>query len=175
MSNDLPPTSNAPMSAAIFPGIEGLNTIPPIDAEVKAALHATRKLPTTTRVWRRFVICSAHYLPGHSHCGCVHGHNYIVEVCVTGWPNAQGMIIDFAKLKELFEPIKNRYDHKLLNDCEEFFSHPPTVENMAMEVAVRMQAALRDKPLARLAAVRIFETPDSWCEVEIQDASSNPA
>ena len=161
MSNDLPPTSNAPMSMAIFPGIEGLNTIPAVD--VKAALHVTPQ-PCSTRVWRRFVICSAHYLPGHAHCGNVHGHNYVIEICVTGPIGVDGMIIDFTKLKELFEPIKERYDHTLLNDRWEFTEKPPTAENMAKEIFARMQTAIQRLSPVQVQTIRVSETPDCWAE-----------
>jgi len=118
------------------------------------------------RVWRRFVISCAHYLPGHPHCGKLHGHNYVIEVCVTG-SLVNGMVIDFGTLKTVFEAVKARYDHGTLNDHEEFFHQPPTAENMAQEIVVRLQSRLRAFYPVRLVMVRISETPDCWVEVDV--------
>jgi len=118
------------------------------------------------RVWRRFVISCAHFLPGHPHCGNVHGHNYIIEVCVAG-PLKNGMVIDFSVLKGLFEVVKAHYDHKLLNDCIEFHSQSPTAENMAKEIITMLRARMQVYHPVRLVMVRISETPDCWVEVDV--------
>lgn len=46
-----------------------------------------------------------------SQCGYLHGHNWVVEVKVTGIPNAIGYVVDFKDLKNV---IKEDYDHKVI-------------------------------------------------------------
>jgi 6-pyruvoyltetrahydropterin/6-carboxytetrahydropterin synthase len=86
-----------------------------------------------------------------------HGHNYIVEVAVSGAVNpATGMIASLDDLdgfvkREVIEP----FDHKYLNEeIAEFRERVPTAENICIEIFSR----LRRFPHARLERVRIEET-----------------
>jgi 6-pyruvoyltetrahydropterin/6-carboxytetrahydropterin synthase len=86
-----------------------------------------------------------------------HGHNYIVEVTVTGPVDpATGMITNLADLdhyvaRELIEP----FDHTYLNeDLEVFRDRVPTTENFCMEIFKR----LRQYPGAQLVRIRLEET-----------------
>lgn len=77
---------------------------------------------------KRMEIAGAHQLslPYESPCNRLHGHNYIVIVyCKAPKLNAEGMIVDFAKVKQ---SIHSRLDHRFLNDI---FDFNPTAENMA--------------------------------------------
>ena len=67
----------------------------------------------------------AHFLPGHPKCGQLHGHTYKVEVVIEG-ENKDGMVIDFADMKEGVQKVLNDYDHKSLNDFLDY----PSVENI---------------------------------------------
>ena len=55
-------------------------------------------------------IDSAHFLPGHSKCGQIHGHTYKVEVVVEGELKG-GMLVDFAELRAQIREVFSRYDH----------------------------------------------------------------
>jgi 6-pyruvoyltetrahydropterin/6-carboxytetrahydropterin synthase len=86
-----------------------------------------------------------------------HGHNYVVEVTVTGPVNlATGMIANLGELdpfveREVIEPFDQRY---LNEEVPEFQASVPTTENVAREIYRR----LKGFPAARLERVRIEET-----------------
>merc|ERR1712224_853962 len=64
-----------------------------------------------------------------------HGHNYNIEVTVTGELNQEsGYLIDMKELSDIIkEEILIPYDHKNLNlDVEDFKNVIPTAENMAI-------------------------------------------
>jgi len=86
-----------------------------------------------------------------------HGHNYVVEVAVSGPVQEDtGMIANLADLdafvdSEVIEP----FDHKYLNEeIAEFREKVPTTENICIEIFNR----LRRFPCARLERVRVEET-----------------
>ena len=79
-------------------------------------------------VSKRMEIAAAHHLdlPYDSPCTRVHGHNYIVTIyCKADKLNAEGMVVDFAKVKAA---IHGKLDHRFL---DEIFDFNPTAENMA--------------------------------------------
>jgi 6-pyruvoyltetrahydropterin/6-carboxytetrahydropterin synthase len=64
-----------------------------------------------------------------------HGHNYNLEVTITGKLNQEsGYLIDMKELSDIIkEEILNQYDHKNLNlDVKDFEDVIPTAENMAI-------------------------------------------
>jgi 6-pyruvoyltetrahydropterin/6-carboxytetrahydropterin synthase len=98
-----------------------------------------------------------------------HGHNYILEVLVSGKVDpATGMIANLADLdgfveREVLEP----FDHKSLNeDVGAFRGTVPTTENLCIEIFRR----LKPFPKAKLERVRIQETSNNSFEY----AGDNP-
>jgi len=92
-----------------------------------------------------------------------HGHNYVVEVNVSGAVDpATGMIANLADLdsyveREVIEP----FDHKSLNeDVAAFRENVPTTENICKEIYQR----LKHFPRARLERVRVEETGNNTFE-----------
>jgi len=92
-----------------------------------------------------------------------HGHNYVVEVALSGPVDpATGMIASLADLdafveREVIEP----FDHKYLNEeIAEFRETVPTTENLCIEIFHR----LRRYPRARLERVRVEETGNNTFE-----------
>jgi len=92
-----------------------------------------------------------------------HGHNYVVEVSVSGTVDpATGMIANLADLdsfveREVIEP----FDHKSLNeDVAAFRENVPTTENVCKEIYQR----LKHFPKARLERVRVEETGNNTFE-----------
>ncbi|HWY06374.1 MAG TPA: 6-carboxytetrahydropterin synthase [Candidatus Acidoferrales bacterium] len=92
-----------------------------------------------------------------------HGHNYVVEVNVSGVVDpATGMIANLADLdgfveREVIEP----FDHKSLNeDVATFRENVPTTENICKEIYQR----LKHFPMARLERVRVEETGNNTFE-----------
>ena len=93
-----------------------------------------------------------------------HGHNYELDVTVTGEIDLEsGYLIDMKKLSDLIhEEIEKRFDHKNLNlDTSEFKELNPTAEN----IAVVIWNILRDKinPDFKLK-IRLYETPRNFVD-----------
>ena len=66
-----------------------------------------------------------------------HGHNYELDVRVTGEINPEtGFVMDLKSLKKIiYETIETRFDHKNLNlDTIEFKNLNPTAENIAIVI-----------------------------------------
>jgi 6-pyruvoyltetrahydropterin/6-carboxytetrahydropterin synthase len=92
-----------------------------------------------------------------------HGHNYVVQVNVSGAVDpATGMIANLADLdsyveREVIEP----FDHRSLNeDVAAFRECVPTTENVCKEIFAR----LKHFPKAKLERVRVEETGNNTFE-----------
>jgi 6-pyruvoyltetrahydropterin/6-carboxytetrahydropterin synthase len=86
-----------------------------------------------------------------------HGHNYVVEVAVSGpVDQATGMIANLSDLDAFVESeVIEPFDHKYLNEeIAEFHKSVPTTENICIEIFNR----LRRFPRATLERVRVDET-----------------
>jgi len=86
-----------------------------------------------------------------------HGHNYVVEVAVSGpVDQATGMIANLSDLDAFVESeVIEPFDHKYLNEeIAEFSESVPTTENICIEIFNR----LRRFPRATLERVRVEET-----------------
>jgi 6-pyruvoyltetrahydropterin/6-carboxytetrahydropterin synthase len=93
-----------------------------------------------------------------------HGHNYVLEVTVTGAVDPEtGMIANLGELDPFVErEVVEAFDHKYLNkDVAEFTNQVPTTENLCREAYRR----LKDFPAARLERVRIEETSKNSFEI----------
>lgn len=96
-----------------------------------------------------------------------HGHNYIVEVTVEGEPDQRtGMVMDLKDLKQILEEeIVAPMDHRFLNyEVPPFDRVIPTAENVAAEIWRKLESRI-ERPGAKLAKVRLFETPDLYVDV----------
>lgn len=95
-----------------------------------------------------------------------HGHSYRLRVTVAGEPHpATGFVMDFRVLKDILKrEVHARLDHRFLNrEVEPFRENPnlqTTVENLCRAVWGWLEGPVREAG-ARLAAVEIWETPDS--------------
>jgi len=92
-----------------------------------------------------------------------HGHNYVVEVSVSGAVDpATGMIVNLVDLDKFVNgEVIEAFDHKSLNeDVEAFRATVPTTENLCREIYQR----LKHLPLAKLERVRIEETSNNAFE-----------
>ena len=92
-----------------------------------------------------------------------HGHNYIVEVRVSGKVDPQtGMIANLADLDSFVErEVLEPFDHKSLNeDVPAFRDRVPTTENLCIEIFQR----LKSFPEAKLERVRVEETGNNSFE-----------
>lgn len=87
-----------------------------------------------------------------------HGHNYYLEVKVTGDVDPEtGYVIDLKILKEIIhDEVMEKFDHKNLNeDTEEFRDLNPTAENIAVVIYDKIRARL---DLNYEVKVRLSET-----------------
>lgn len=93
-----------------------------------------------------------------------HGHNYILEVKVTGDVDPEtGIVMDMKVLSDLIRSeVEERFDHKNLNlDTEEFKKRNPTAEN----IAVVIWGILRAKIGKHLElGIRLYETERNYVE-----------
>lgn len=93
-----------------------------------------------------------------------HGHNYELEVKVTGEIDpVSGYVIDMKILKDLIDQeVCNPFDHKNLNlDTEEFKVLNPTAENIAKVIWEKLRKHLDHK---FDLSVRLSETPRNIVE-----------
>jgi 6-pyruvoyltetrahydropterin/6-carboxytetrahydropterin synthase len=104
-----------------------------------------------------FAFEAAHWLPlvpeGHK-CRRLHGHSYKVAVTVAGSVQDDGMVTDFANIKQVVKPIIGKLDHSSLNDQHS----NPTCENLC--IAIWMDIG---DQLPGLAAVTVRETDHGYC------------
>lgn len=94
-----------------------------------------------------------------------HGHNYELQVTVTGHPDDNGLIVQIPELERIVgNTVINHFDHKNLNlELPEFRELIPSVENIAMTI-FRLLKPKFASTRATLASVTVWETPKTWCE-----------
>lgn len=91
-----------------------------------------------------------------------HGHNYTLEVTVTGpIDRTTGMVFNLTELKQVMtEVIEHDIDHKNLNvDVPAFKDLNPTAENIAF---VLWGLIARRLPKGLLSEVRLIETENNF-------------
>ena len=66
----------------------------------------------------RCKFAAAHFLYQHDKCSRLHGHNYIVNIELTGELNDKSFVVDFFVVKSKLIAITNRLDHHLLIPAE---------------------------------------------------------
>jgi 6-pyruvoyltetrahydropterin/6-carboxytetrahydropterin synthase len=93
-----------------------------------------------------------------------HGHNYILEVTVSGEVNPDtGFVINLSVLKEILkEHVISKVDHKNLNLDTDFMRDViPSTEN----IATAIWKVLEDKlPSGKLYSVKLSETENNYFE-----------
>lgn len=93
-----------------------------------------------------------------------HGHNYDLEVTITGEMNSEsGYLIDMKELSDLiYHEIELRFDHKNLNlDTIEFKNLIPTAENISIVIWKILRTKI-DKMF--ILKIRLYETPRNFVE-----------
>lgn len=115
-------------------------------------------------IWREFRFEAAHWLPrvpaGHK-CSRMHGHSYRVEIHAEGEIGEDGMVLDFAELKEAWAPLHAALDHRTLNDVAGLSN--PTCENLAAVIA----SEINIPSPARLCRVVVAETCTSGVSIDL--------
>lgn len=136
-------------------------------------------------ITKRYSFSSGHVLRHHDKnaqqnedifgkCSRQHGHNYAMEITVgqeerdrepnmAGDPPVEltdGMVFNFYALSAIVQPlIIDRWDHRVLNDLEDFAGMLTTAENICMVAYDIVQANLPNG--LRVDSVRVWETESS--------------
>ncbi|MBF0136280.1 MAG: 6-carboxytetrahydropterin synthase [Magnetococcus sp. DMHC-1] len=134
------------------------------------------------RIARRFHFDAAHALGHHDgKCHRLHGHSYGLEVVLSGTPrlpekgNAQsGFVTDFGVLRRIVqqELIDPYLDHRNLNDSIPDLPYTSS-EYLAAWIMGWCLRFLEGRPElgeARMLAVRVWESTESWAEATREDA-----
>jgi 6-pyruvoyltetrahydropterin/6-carboxytetrahydropterin synthase len=92
-----------------------------------------------------------------------HGHNYVVEVLVSGAVALEtGMVVDLAALDEVVHAkVIDRFDHNNLNLDPLFLNRVPTTENLSRVIYGLLKDAL---PAGELKHIRVEETENNFFE-----------
>lgn len=96
-----------------------------------------------------------------------HGHNYELEVKVTGIPDPRtGYVLDLKLLSDLIKrEVHSRFDHKNLNlDTEEFKTLNPTAENIVIVIYKLLRPHI-DQSMD--LQIRLYETPRNFVEFPV--------
>lgn len=93
-----------------------------------------------------------------------HGHNYILEVVVSGNVNPEtGYVLDLKELKKIIHKfVIEKVDHKNLNVDVDFMQEVnPSSEN----ITIGIWNQLVDKiPIGKLHSVKLYETENNYVE-----------
>ena len=101
---------------------------------------------------------AAHNLRGYrGKCEELHGHNWKVEVLVSGKKlNKTGMIIDFKQIKFYLNKVLQKLDHNCLNRLNYFKRLNPTSENIAKYIYEDLKIIV-----SNLKSVSVWESDNS--------------
>ncbi|MGF1480649.1 MAG: 6-carboxytetrahydropterin synthase [Cyanophyceae cyanobacterium] len=101
-----------------------------------------------------------------------HGHNYHLEISVTG-PIAPrtGMIVDLIALQKVIDDrVIDPFDHTFLNkDIAHFAQVVPTAENIALHIAQLLQSPVQELGV-ELEKVKLIESPNNSCEINCRQS-----
>ena len=112
------------------------------------------------RLVHTFTFEAAHLLPhvpeDHK-CRRLHGHSFTVDVVVEGVIDPQlGWLMDYGNIKETVAPIREKLDHRYLNEIDGLES--PTSEMIAIWIWQRLSDGL-----PQLCEVGVRETCNNAC------------
>lgn len=96
-----------------------------------------------------------------------HGHNYELQVKVTGEVDEEtGYVMDMKVLSDLIQKyVVERFDHKNLNlDTKEFKSMNPTAENIAVVIYNLLRPQIDENVDLQ---IRLYETPRNFVEYPV--------
>lgn len=115
----------------------------------------------------------SHFSAAHSllhyegKCEALHGHNWKVEVLVSGEElDASGMVMDFGELKRLTRRVLDELDHSHLNVLPYFIGscagpeRSPSSEEIARYIFINLEKTISQRSYW-LKEVRVWETENS--------------
>lgn len=106
-----------------------------------------------------FFAAAHHLLNYDGNCENQHGHNWMVEVYVTGETlDKSNILIDYKVLKRELNAVLELLDHKDINELPEFKGESPSSEM----IAAFIYSKLKEK-IVQLSKVSVWETQTSCC------------
>jgi len=125
---------------------------------IKETLRESKIYTLTTFV----EFSSAHVLNGHEGpCKRMHGHNWKVEVEVSGDKlDNIGMVIDFKKIRHMTNEVVDELDHRFLNDLTAFKKVNPTAENIAKYIHIELTKLINNDKIV-VKSIKLWETDKS--------------
>ncbi len=100
--------------------------------------------------------CHSLDLPYESKCRNLHGHNWIIEVCLSSRVlNDERMVCDFTKIKD----IVMDYDHANLN---ELLPGNPTAESLAAFIYQHLSIVTSENVTVEYVSVQESEGNTAW-------------
>ncbi|MBW7839950.1 MAG: 6-carboxytetrahydropterin synthase [Chitinophagaceae bacterium] len=135
------------------------------------------KISNRVSVFRKEFFCAAHRLHydgwdeqtnyevfGKCNNPGYHGHNYELEVKITGIPDPKtGFLVNLKTLSETIKSrVLKRFDHKNLNlDVDDFKHLNPTVENIAVVIHGLLRPEINPE---HDLTIRVYETQKNYAE-----------
>lgn len=110
-------------------------------------------------------------------CTHLHGHSYRAEIEIEGRRNAEGVVVDFTRVKEVATPLIDALDHSFLVHKDDALidafiqmqregkrrigicDFNPTAENLALWIARSLSHAFN------ISKIVVWETATSYAEV----------
>jgi len=121
----------------------------------------TREMPTgpVFELGAEAFFGARHYVSMGGVDGPPHHHSFRVEVLTeSSSQDENGVVIGFARARELVEEIVARYNETLLNTIPPFNEIQPTLENIAKTIYDELNPQLTGEAV-RLKQVRVWESP----------------
>lgn len=88
-----------------------------------------------------------------------HGHDYGLEVSLSGPLDADGRVFPVDRLDALVrDRVLSRLSHRLLNEDPWFVENVPTAEAIAIAIERELREAVSEQSSARVVRVRLLET-----------------
>lgn len=123
-------------------------------------------------ITKEFAFSASHQLgglPDDHPCSRLHGHNYVVEVDVSGQPGPVGFVVDYHALAGIKRYLDDTFDHQHLNDR---MPGNPSAEAMAALIGDLAPGLIQRELHAGgweagewwVSAVRVRETPKTCAE-----------
>ncbi|MBW1797274.1 MAG: 6-carboxytetrahydropterin synthase QueD [Deltaproteobacteria bacterium] len=95
-------------------------------------------------------------------CEKLHGHNWKIEVYVTGEKlEKNGLLIDFKLVKNATQKVLNELDHVFLNELDAFKTINPSSENIARHIFTELSREVNTEDI-KVSRVTTWES-DSAC------------
>ena len=106
---------------------------------------------------------AAHYIEGHSKCGELHGHNFVVWLTVSVKNTGKQIEVDFDDLKRILHETCRDYDHKNIGN--------KSSEELVREISKKLNDTLNFKEIEKfkisVSESENFGVEGEWISIKI--------